>query len=177
MARDYKNKKYGKLLLVARVGPGGAGKGAVWLAQCDCGNMTQIVAKEAARGKVKSCGKCKKKHDLTDEIPEPIGPRNASERRWFSKYVRKAFREGKEWTVTYEELREISEKSCTLCDSYIVPSSLSLILWDPQGSYALGNVISICSRCNEYSIGHNLAEFLEHTGKITDTVRSYLNSK
>lgn len=169
MARDYKGNKYGKLLLISRVGGGGAGKGAIWLAQCDCGNMKEVVAKEVARGKIRSCGNCQTERR---HIAPSRGPRKAAEQRWYSRYVRQAFREGKKWSLSYEDLRIMEQNKCSTCPTEGGKYSLRIALWNPEGEYAPGNVINLCPTCNEIRGKYNIASFLEYANIMVTTVRS-----
>lgn len=52
---DLKDKRFGKLVVVERKENSRSGK-AMWLCQCDCGNLKTIVGSDLTKGSTQSCG-------------------------------------------------------------------------------------------------------------------------
>jgi hypothetical protein len=155
MARDYSGMRFNKLTLLTRIGDGGPGKGALWLAECQCGRTRELVGKDVARGKIRSCGKCRGELDKPAERPRP---RTAAERRSYYLAARKAVREGSKWALTYSEFKEIADRGCLICrEAPLVP-----LMWDPVGGYSPGNVTLLCRICNRHRGNSNLRDFLEY---------------
>ena len=55
---DMRGQKYGRLLVLERVGTSGAdGQGRpTWLCQCDCGKQTVVIGANLRYGLTRSCG-------------------------------------------------------------------------------------------------------------------------
>lgn len=62
---DLKGKKFNRLTVIVRVkdfeSPVNSRKRSRWLCECDCGNLTRVVARYLKRGDIKSCGECEPK--------------------------------------------------------------------------------------------------------------------
>lgn len=60
---DLTGNKYGKLLVLSRVGD----KGSVWRCRCECGRETTVLGSNLRLGKSGSCGHCANSIDLTGQ--------------------------------------------------------------------------------------------------------------
>lgn len=58
---DLTGQKFGKLTVIKRLGSDKYKK-AIWLCQCDCGNLKQATSNNLRRGLIKSCGCIKGKY-------------------------------------------------------------------------------------------------------------------
>jgi len=54
LSKNITGKRYGRLTAIERSGSNG--QGAVWLCQCDCGNLVKVVIANLNRGHTRSCG-------------------------------------------------------------------------------------------------------------------------
>lgn len=169
---DYRGLRFAALTLLEKVRPGGRGVGAIWLARCDCGNTTEVIARDVANGRRKTCGKCKYGRDLA-RLGRMRTDRNSKvERQAYSRYFRTAARRRKEFTLEPAQFVDIIKGNCVACDSAAVladtgRNEVALIV-DREG-YTPGNVASICRRCRDYKQDHNLQDFLDMCQDVTLT--------
>lgn len=57
MKKDYSGQRFGKLIVVEPTEKRSSNGSVVWLCKCDCGNYTEVSAKEFRKGaRTKSCG-------------------------------------------------------------------------------------------------------------------------
>lgn len=165
MAKNYKGARFGKLVMIARVAPGGKGKGAIWAAHCDCGNVVEREGKTIAAGRLKSCGNCRKQ--LGKQLN--VGPRASREtafhRKKYVGAVRKAAREGIKWDLTPEQYSEITNNKCSMCgtppDKYT-----SVVSYDPAQGYTPSVCRSICTTCKHLVGTNNPVLFLQQVVTI-----------
>lgn len=61
---DLTNKRFGKLLVLSRVGKNSNGN-YKWLCKCDCGNEKEILGDSLKSGKTQSCG-CLRKQRISE---------------------------------------------------------------------------------------------------------------
>lgn len=71
--KDLAGRRYGRLVAVSVAYPGGAGKHARWLCQCDCGNVTEVRSADLRR--TRSCG-CIGRETLSRQSAAAVGPLN-----------------------------------------------------------------------------------------------------
>lgn len=174
--RDYTGKKYHKLRMITQTRPGGAGVGTTWLAECECGNTKEVIAKDVVRGRVKSCGKCPEDITLLESGVPRNGPRNATERRLLGRYVRKSFREGVTWALSIEQLRGLLGNECFMCGVAANECSLELVKWAKQGDYTLENVIACCPECIDVLGKAKVADRLTHITVIYHHLQKHLTT-
>lgn len=163
MARDYKGARFHKLVMIARIGPGGSGIGAKWVAQCDCGNTREVVGKDVAAGRLKSCGNCR----MPLGKPGPrVAPETAQLRKRYATAVRRATREEVKWDLTPEQYIGIVDKSCSLCGAG--PNKTGAIaLVNSNGEYTPSNTFPVCSCCKPMMRGLSVLEFLDYVSLWT----------
>ena len=53
---------YGRLTVVEYLGGEGQGEGAIWKCECECGRSIEARGSLLRQGKVKSCGRCRKRN-------------------------------------------------------------------------------------------------------------------
>ena len=162
MAKDYKGARFGKLVMIARVAPGGSGKGAIWACHCDCGNVANKVGKDVAAGRIRSCGNCRK--SITNRGPR-ANRETAILRRKFALAVRRAAREGIKWDLTPSEYSGITSKPCSLCGTAPDRNSAT-ICYMPEIGYTPDTTRCICTDCKSLLGYHNPKKFLEQVVRI-----------
>jgi hypothetical protein len=173
--KDHSGKKYGMLTMLQFSHGRGAGRHALWMARCDCGNVVEIIGMEAERGSVKSCGKHEVSRDLTASPPLRIRQYSAPLRRAYSRLSREAVDRGRPMHLLPEEFKVLTLCGCALCgaapiQTRKVPGN-KLILKDGTGNYTQNNLVSICPTCFEMGKGLSLLERLGHLAKIYANLR------
>lgn len=69
-AIDLTGVRFGKLTVIGRGSPRSYSSGSVWVCQCDCGNVREILASSLRKGDATSCGCNRGKHER-DKYPYP----------------------------------------------------------------------------------------------------------
>lgn len=173
IVRDYSGSKYGHLTLLRYAKPGGSGRGAIWDARCDCGNVKQVVAKDVANGRIKTCGICEYHSRLREPNPAGYIAVNKAQKLIYAKLVKESVRRGNTWQLSLEEVMDITGKSCVYCgdkpsqkikNSKLVYSELDRL--DPMVGYTLTNVVPCCYTCKQMKSGRNYQKFLDKVVKI-----------
>lgn len=185
---NYSGSKYNHLTLLHYVKSGGAGKGAIWSARCDCGNIRDVYARAVKHGKLKTCGKCEYTRRL---IANPqISKRGrgmgigTAHRKLFGRYTHSAKTRGHPWALSMEQFIDITNKSCFYCGeapSQRVRTSKLLYngidrLENEQG-YTLDNCIPCCGTCIRMKHTLNYKEFLGKVMKIYWEIKDTLDTK
>lgn len=141
---DHTDKKYSHLQLIAYLRPGGKGRGAIWVAKCDCGNVREVVAKYAVAGKIKSCGKCQYSRNLMERRQ---GIKMTADRYSFLSQFRRATAEGVEWKITTEEYKKLIQDDCALCGEEYQTVAHKITRIDFNKDYTTSNVVPLCKEC------------------------------
>lgn len=163
--KDYKGNKYGKLTLLHPIGPGGGDRGHLWMAACECGNTRQVVGKDVAAGRLRSCGKCPK--GMTKQRGG-YRARSAEEsrlRKLLARTASKALKENTKFALTYNDFHDISLAFCSICHSATTIQSLSIEFVDSLQGYTVNNITVICRDCKRHMAGSNLAEYVGYLRK------------
>ena len=74
---DIAGQKFGKLTVLGYAGKDERTKtgGAMWMCRCDCGTMHRARGGQLRAGKVKTCGKCRKRGgDIAEAIASVVPP-------------------------------------------------------------------------------------------------------
>lgn len=164
--RDYKGQKFNKLTLLSNIGPGGGTVGRLWMAVCECGNTLQVPGKDAAAGRVRSCGKC------PAILTKPRGgyrARSAEDariRRLLHRTADKALRRGAVFDLSSKDIQELNLSQCFICREDLRINTLSLEPVDSVRGYTAHNIQPICGTCRRHMAGSNLVEFLEYIQRI-----------
>lgn len=162
---DYHDKKFGHLTMVAYAKSGGSGRGAIWLARCDCGNVKEVLAKDVSRGRVKSCGKC----EYSRRHPAPFGTLKVPrDRRSYTKQIYKAIKEGRKWELTPEQYKQLIQEKCTICGSSEEAGGHKIAVIDEKKTYSLENSATICTGCLRIKGQLTFSEFLDKLKLIAE---------
>lgn len=178
--KDYTGKKFSHLTILAYAKPGGKGRHPLWLARCDCGEVKEIVAHEAERGAVKSCGKCQYHRDLMISRKASNSRGNVTLRRLYAREVTRALSRERPWSLTPEEFTVISSQSCFYCDapplSYVARKKVSFSGIDtvdiPVG-YTPESSVACCTSCLRMKGAENAVDFLDKVRRIAVKCRLF----
>lgn len=148
---DITGNKYGYLTAVKHVRYDQKVRASIWLYRCDCGNEKELQARTVTAGRIKTCGKCQLGRKLKGERPA-IG---RAVRQLFARYIRRAIREKKRWTLSMEDFRQLIDSSCRLCGKAPIiqmkGSRLrynNVVLVESTKEYTQENVACVCKKCD-----------------------------
>jgi len=176
---DHSGKKYGHLTLLYFVRGNGAGKGATWMALCDCGNKKEVDGRAVKKGQVKTCGKCEYWRGLISYKGERGVSIKAAERVLFSSYTAGAYKRGLPFELDLPQFIDLIHKNCVYCgveprqkvkDSKLKYNGIDRL--ENDKGYTLENSRSCCGTCNRMKSSSNYIEFLEHVYKIANHIES-----
>ena len=148
------------------------------MCQCDCGSVTFVNSCNLKNGNTSSCG-CYRKQRMRElrlaDRDRTYG--TASPKKVFSVYRSHAKRKRREFSVTFEEFMEISQKSCHYCGKF--PCSIGktesnngdfryngMDRIDSLKGYFLENIVTCCEMCNRAKLASTYAEFKEWVVRI-----------
>lgn len=140
--RNHTGRKYGHLTMLQKIDSLGGGKGALWKAKCDCGRMVEVVAKNAAGGRVKTCGKCRYHRDLRTKLT----PHDLQ----YASVVSRAVQEGIQVELTVEEYNEIIGQDCALCGDHAPKCDTMLHRVDHTQAVRADNSVPLCKPCSRW---------------------------
>jgi hypothetical protein len=170
-ALDLTGKRFGQLIAIKRNGSEKKRGNALWLCQCDCGNLTTTRSSYLRKGVTKSCG-CFRNTRLID-------PEAAFNTLYFI-YGKDAHIRGYEFSLSKEKFRYITKNNCTYCGS---PPSLLYKhrkgIEDDRGylyngidrrinsiGYTDTNSVACCKTCNILKGSMDLEEWEKWIEKI-----------
>lgn len=152
---DLSGKRFGKLVVIKRVGTSSWGKYATWECHCDCGGTKITASQTLKRGKVKSCGCINK---IRIELREPEALFNCV----YASLKDNAKRRKIFFNLSKEVVKKLSKEVCYYCGSE--PSNIKapknscysiepykyngIDRIDSSKGYEENNVVSCCSFCN-----------------------------
>lgn len=161
-------KRFGRLVVKMSAGEDRYGK-SLFLCKCDCGNTKVIIGSSLVQRFTKSCG-CLQKEIVRDLR---ILPGNeAGFRKLLQRYKRWARRGGREFKLTEDEFRTITQQNCYYCGTKpsktIVGGAATAEPYiyngvdrvDNTGNYTTENCVPCCKICNEWKRAHTKEFFL-----------------
>lgn len=164
--KDLKGKKYGKLTLLEYVRPGGS-DGAVWLAECECGRIQEVVGNRVAYGRKTQCDNHMKGLGISGNTvitnPIPKGMRDA-----FRRLIRYCIRNKLAVEITPEKYVAISSGRCALCNA----AGARAQLVDPVGVCSASNLLALCEACTTLRGGGTVGKLLEQVIRINANIRA-----
>ena len=141
---------------------------------CECGKTTIVKGIHLKNGHTKSCG-CYESEMTTRRNLLPLG--ESSFNYLYSYYTRNALRRGLEFSLTNEEFREFTQKSCFYCGK---PPAMRVKRDSGNGGktngsythngvdrmnskigYVLNNCVSCCKICNRAKRDMDIQDFIE----------------
>lgn len=178
MARsiDYSGRRCGHLTLIARVRDGASGVGATWIALCDCGNRREVIAKDAARGRVRTCGKCQLAGGSRARRPQRVDARTRDLRAGYSRLVRQSLRDGSELQISPSEFEELSLRPCLYCRSVIPVGRAAVGKLNHHQPYTPDNAITVCPLCIQMQGNLPVDTFLHQVQKISQAIETAVDT-
>lgn len=148
--------------MLSYVRSGGVGSSAIWTAACDCGAVVEVVAKDVAAGKKRTCGRCASGLGIAG--PEAVVATGIppGQKRAFRALVRAARKMPGPMQFTTGDYRNLLRKPCAFCNR-----RASHVEWNIlQGPARPDNMAPLCEKCAYLRRGFNLADLLEHVVRI-----------
>lgn len=164
MFKDLTGQRFGKLLVVSRDSANDKWGNAVWICQCDCGNVVLKVAGNLQTGHSKSCG-------CLTKFPPGLG----AKRRVLSTYRQSAKARNIPFLLTDEEFLTLTQQNCFYCGA---PPTRSVLAAHPTFNgtfiyngidridnsrrigYTKENSVPCCLTCNKAKNAQSKEEFL-----------------
>ena len=146
---DLTGKKFGRLAIIKRTGTNSDGR-PIWLAECDCGNITHTNSHELRSGDTKSCG-CLQKERIMESITKHGGYYDRLYRVWiqmkqrcgnpkdkdYANYGGRGILMFPEWEISYAAFRDWAMSSGYDPDAPFSTCTIDRI--DVNGSYVPEN--------------------------------------
>lgn len=186
--------RYGRLV-VTNVEGLGAGKHAVAICQCDCGNVTKVSSHLLK--KIKSCGCSQydlnfiKKRDADSYNCLPKG--EAMMNSYFHSYVNAAKKRNLPFTLTKQQFIDLTSMSCHYCGAE--PTYKMLYKKDGRpmhnggivvngvdrmnntDGYSLENSVACCSECNFAKHARSKESFVAHCQRVVDNFKKEIENE
>lgn len=176
---DLAGTVHGNLRVIAR-GPSSKSGQTTWTCECSCGNVKDLVAYGLIHGATKHCG-CKYKETRKASLKvaqKAKGNCAGGLAPELLQYKKGARGRGIEWSLTDREAIELMLGDCHYCGA--PPSTPTRVvelnkvpfrngidrIMGTGGSYAAGQVVSCCSRCNEGKMRLSDKDFLSWAKRI-----------
>jgi len=177
------NQKFNKLTAIEYVKM--RNHRTIWKFKCDCGNIVETLASSVKCGEIKSCG-CLQKLAASEYI-KIHGGRNklpkgqAAFNNLYSLYKRTAKKNGKEFYLTPEQFKALTNSKCYFCGKFPYnehrPPSMNggylfngIDRMDNNVGYILDNCVACCTLCNYTKRNLTLIEFKELIKNIYDNL-------
>ncbi len=166
-------RRFGRLVVTAFSGKGKVKNKAraLWQCRCDCGGTSVVVSSNLLSGNTISCGCGHRKF--------PFGESNV--RQVYIKYRKMAKANGREFSLSMGEARELFISPCLYCGS--PPSNVSntsdpafpfrysgIDRYDNSKGYVAGNVVSCCRICNIAKRDMSATEFINWIMSVYDNL-------
>lgn len=147
---DLTGQDFGDWHVYGRIPPEEAQSGRIWQCRCKCGTELLISSTQLIHGLTSRCQRCSKS--------AYEGKRLRSYEALYRVAKRGAVRDGKEFTISYEEFAEIAKSTrCHYCYGHLKFAEFGvhkhgqgyqLDRKDNSQGYVSGNVVPCCARCN-----------------------------
>lgn len=160
-------QKFGRLMVIKRVGSDLKNRNPMWLCKCACGKEKIIRGDNLKNGKTKSCG-CLNKESPNNKMR--LNPGLANMRNSIINYKRHAKQRGLRWNLTEKQFAEITQQDCYYCGAK--PNNLSkhkesfgeyiyngLDRIDNNKGYVIDNIVPCCKDCNRSKYKRTLQEY------------------
>jgi hypothetical protein len=170
---NLKNKTFGDLLIIQRLGSHKSSKSIIYLCECICGKQIELTSKALQRRKIINCG-CK-------IIPGKKLPGDqAIFNKLLSGYKSNAKRKNLPFTLTNNECRSLFKGNCFYCgvepkQIFTHKKSIGEFIYNGidrlnnDMGYSLMNTASCCTKCNFIKNKYSYIDFY----KWIDTVYNY----
>lgn len=169
--KDYTDIESGRLTLISYSRPGGKGIGSIWWASCRCGNVVEVVAKQVAGGRVKTCGNCGKGLGIHSANVRAGSSISKGHKVHFTNIIREIVAAGLTPLVTPDKYMALKGNQCVGCGTNETHVELGQKprRSDPVNSTRL---IPICARCSRGRNKRNVLEWLDECVRVAQSVLS-----
>jgi len=164
--KDETGKRYARLMVIERAGTHSSGC-AMWLCQCDCGNIATVNGAYLRNGTTESCG-C-----LANRLPKGEAAFNAL----LCSYQCKARDRGLDWDIDETLFRQLTSGDCHYCGA--PPAQVihrehrnghykynGIDRMDNSRGYVPGNVVPCCGLCNWMKGTIDYRDFVQQLDEI-----------
>ena len=164
---NYKGKKYNGLRLLEYRRSGG-NLGAIWQAECDCGNQIEVVAKDVRRGKRKTCGNCAKGLGIQASNRVITHGITRGRRRQYQRIIRTSSR----GNITASEFMYIANSRCLICGI-----RGEEVEWAEENKRENAqDLISLCNNCSEWRSERSISKFLRYIMRSAQCIQNQISS-
>jgi hypothetical protein len=166
-------KRFGRLVAIRDAGASNSG-GRIWLCKCDCGGSTNTCVGYLNIGKTKSCG-CLQKEAASLFGVSRRKP-GAAFRRLFQDYKGNAKKGSREFSLTEEQFRSMTQSLCFYCGrvpTQIKTTSGETYLYNgldrvnSAKGYSESNSVPCCWVCNQMKSTLSQEVFLQAAKRIS----------
>lgn len=175
-------KKYGHLTMIHKDHGRGAGRSAIWLARCDCGELTKVDRRAVVRGSKKTCGNCQFARRLRAHTRGDGASKKRRISSLYGKYIYLAESSKVRMELSPEQFNEMITTNCYFCEiepQNVVPGSdlkYHHLMCLDSGDYTLQNTVTACNMCKSMIGRHNIPKFLAKCAMIVDNLRKAITN-
>lgn len=173
--KDMTGQRFGRLLVIQRDGTYLKNRVAVWLCQCDCGNITSVRGTSLRCGTTQSCG-CLSKELTLERVRLPKGEANFN--ALYYCYIKNAKKRGWNFNLSKPFFRHLVIQPCYYCgdspsntfrgnknmNGVFVYNGIDRV--QNEIGYVPDNVVPCCSRCNSIKATFSISDFVAHCKKV-----------
>lgn len=169
--RKYKGLRAGRLELVEYSRPGGKGVGSIWWAICECGNTTEVIARQVVHGRVKTCGNCGKGLGIQSNARMPLSNIPQGHKEAYKRIIRQLASAGVQICISPDNYVQYIGKRCIGCNTSDTHVELEM---QPRVDNVQTHtqLVAICRSCSGWRAGRNVQEWLEYCIRIADSLRN-----
>lgn len=183
--KDITGQRFNRLLVLGESEKRDHTGAMYWYCLCDCGNTLETTGVRLRNGTTQSCG-CLGKELRRDSRKLPGDLASFNSKYAETKYS--ARQRGLEFSITKEEFRKITSKSCEYCGR--APEQYSkkyhikgepyyhngLDRVDNSLGYTVDNVVSCCRQCNIAKNSYSQQEFFDWVKRVySEITKRWLN--
>lgn len=163
---DETGNKYNHLTFINFLRSGKAGKGAIWILECDCGTRVARNRPEVIKGKRKTCGGaiCPFRRALHQK--SGINRHNTG-MRLYAQWVQRASNSRVRWVIPPEHFIPLMSQPCAVCGR---PECAGITRVDPREPYIPENVVPACTSCRMMQGKRVMIEFISEIHKIYEHI-------
>lgn len=171
-AKDLTGLKFGRWVVARYANHRGSHR--YWLCKCACGTEKQIQTSNLTSGASTSCGCYKAERLSLQKLGKVLSPLEVAHRALFSHYKDSAKRRNLEFSLTREQVSDLTTKPCVYCgkEPYLEMQAerrklaIQKFLYntidriDSRKGYVVDNCVSCCRFCNQAKMAMTVEEFL-----------------
>jgi len=172
--KDIAGVRFGRLVAIEPIGIQESTNGVIWKCQCDCGNKTQVTTAVLRNGNTVSCGCFQKEQSRKAYLK--LGDLPACKALWHD-YRKSARKRNIEFTLTFEQFRQITQSKCFYCgiepkrsfadNRFLTPYITNGIdRRDNTQGYTIDNSAACCDKCNYAKGTMTEMEFLQWINRV-----------